>query len=157
MNFLLIIFILVAAWRGWRGAKRGFVDEAGRLISLFFSLFVLSLAILLYTSVREKDTKNIVLSAVMILVTGFAAKLVHLLIRSLSTIARLPLIGLINGVLGLAIGILEAVVALWILYLIVSGFDTGIFGQTVMDWTRDSEFLQRLYRMNRISYWLAGL
>ena len=157
MNFLLIILILVAAWRGWCGAKRGFVDEAGRLISLLISLFVLSLAILLYTSIREKDTKNIILSAVMLLLTGFAAKLIHLLTQSLSALARLPLIALINRILGLAIGILEAVVALWIIYVIVAAFDTGAFGQTVMRWTEDSEILQKLFRMNRIAYWMAGL
>ena len=157
MNFLLIILILVAAWRGWRGAKRGFVDEAGRLISLLISLFVLSLAILLYTSIREKDTKNIILSAVMLLLTGFAAKLIHLLTKSLSALARLPLIALINRILGLAIGILEVVVALWIIYVIVAAFDTGAFGQTVMRWTEDSEILQKLFRMNRIAYWMAGL
>lgn len=157
MNLLLILLILAAVWRGWREARRGLIDAAGRLISLCLSLFVLSLAILLYTSIREKDTKNIILSVIAILLTGGAAKLIHFLIKSLSGLARLPLIGLVNRVLGMAVGVLEAIVALWIVYVIIEAFDTGSFGQLIGQWTQDSEILQVLFRMNRIAYWIAEL
>ena len=52
MNVLLVCVILFALWRGYAGMKKGLVDEIRMLLSLVISLFVLSLAILLYSSVK---------------------------------------------------------------------------------------------------------
>lgn len=156
MNILLIALALLAVWRGWHGMKKGLVEEISGLLSLVISLFVLSLGILLYTSVKANDTKNIVLSVIMILITGLAARLLHLVFKSLAAIAHLPIISVLNSLLGIAIGVAEVVVALWILYVIVANFDLGIFGSQIMAWTKQSEFLQRLYDMNQIAYWMAA-
>lgn len=158
MNILLIVFVALVLWRGVRGMKIGLVDEAGRLLSLVITLFVLSLAILLYTSVKANDTKNIVISVVMILVTGLAARLIRLIVKSLSAIAHLPVISVLNSLLGIVIGIAEVVVTLWILYVAVANFDLGEFGLQITNWTKQSEILQKLYDMNQIAYWMtAGL
>ncbi|MDO4293664.1 MAG: CvpA family protein [Eubacteriales bacterium] len=157
MNVLVIILVLFALWRAVGGFKKGMVDEVRLLLSLLIALFVLSLGILLYTSVREKDTRNIILSVIMLLVTGLAARLVDLIFKSLSAIAHLPVIGLLNKLLGAAVGALEAVVALWIIYILIGAFDTGLFGSQIAVWTMENEFLTKLYRMNSFAYWLAGL
>lgn len=156
MNILLIVFVALILWRGWRGMKIGLVDEAGRLLSLVIALFVLSLAILLYTSVKANNTKNIVLSAAMILVTGLAARLIRMVVKSLSAIAHLPVISVLNGLLGIVIGIAEVVVILWILYVVIANFDLGEFGLQITNWTKQSEILQKLYDMNQIAYWMAA-
>lgn len=158
INVLLIIFALTAFWRGCAGMKRGLVEEIRRLLSLVIALFVLSLGILLYTSIKESDVKNIVLSVLVMLITGFLAKLVNLMMKSLAAIAHLPIISLLNRVLGIAIGVAEAVVALWIVYVVVNSFDTGQFGVWIMEWTGKSEVLQKLQKLNQIAYWIsAGL
>lgn len=156
MNILLIVFIVLAVWRGWHGMKTGLVDEIGRLLSLVISLFVLSLGILLYTSVKTDDTKNIVLSVIMIIVTGLVARLMRMVIKSLSAIAHLPVLSALNGLLGIAIGIAEIVVVLWILYVVVASFELGDFGLQIINWTKQSEMLQQLYDMNQIAYWMAA-
>lgn len=155
MNILLALFAALAIFRGWRGMKRGLVEEIGLLLSLLLSLFVLSLAILLYTSIQEKDTKNIVLSVFVILIVGIAARLLGLLRKTLSAIAHLPVLNLLNSLMGLAVGIAEAVVALWILYIVVGNFDTGAFGERILAWTEGNVWLQKLYDMNQIASWLT--
>lgn len=156
MNILLIILAVLAIWRGGRGMKRGFVDEAGRLLSLVLSLFIISVAILLYTSVKEKDTKNIILSVVIIILTGFVARLLNTLVKSLSTVAHLPVLNLLNALLGIVIGVAEIVVALWIVYVVIVSFETGEFGRQIMVWTNQSEWLRKLYDMNQLAYWMAA-
>ena len=84
--------------------KKGLVDEIRMLLSLVISLFVLSLAILLYSSVKEKNNTNIILSILMLLITGLAARLVNLIFKSLSAIAHLPILKLLNSVLGIVVG-----------------------------------------------------
>lgn len=157
MNILLLIVVLFALWRGYAGLKKGMVDEIRMLLSLVITLFVLSLAILLYTSVREGDTRNIVLSVIAIVITGIVARLVNLIFKSLSAIAGLPIISFINRLCGAAIGAMEAVVGLWIVYIIIGSFDTGIFGSQIAAWTMENEVLTKLYRINRVAYWMTGL
>ena len=133
------------------------VDEIRLLLSLVITLFVLSLAILLYTSIKENHTKNIVLSVIAILITGIAARLINLIFRSLSAIAELPVISLVNRLCGAAVGAMEAVVGLWIVYIVIGSFDTGVFGSQIAAWTMENEVLTKLYRMNQVAYWMAGL
>ena len=84
MNVLVLILIVLALWRGLHGMKRGMVDEVGLLISLVISLFVLSVGILLYTSIKEKNTENIVISVIVLLITGIAVKLISLFVKAFS-------------------------------------------------------------------------
>lgn len=157
MNILLLIVVLFALWRAYAGLKKGMVDEIRLLLSLVITLFVLSLAILLYTSIKENHTKNIVLSVIAILITGIAARLIKLIFRSLSAIAELPVISLVNRLCGAAVGAMEAVVGLWIVYIVIGSFDTGVFGSQIAAWTMENEVLTKLYRMNQVAYWMAGL
>lgn len=156
INIVLIVFGLLALWRGCVGMKRGMIEEIRRLLSLVIALFVLAVGILLYTSIKEKNSQNIVLSVLVILVTGFVAKLVNLMMKSLAAIAHLPIIGFLNGLLGIAVGVAEAVVALWMVYIVVGGFDTGSFGIWITEWTQKSSLLQKLYEMNQITHWIAA-
>ena len=152
MNVLLVCVILFALWRGYAGMKKGMVDEIRMLLSL-----VLSLAILLYSSVKEKNTTNIILSVLMLLITGLAARLVNLIFKSLSAIAHLPILKLLNSVLGIVVGMAESIVVLWIIYIVIASFDTGRVGSQIAAWTVENEWLTKLYQMNRFAYWLAGL
>ena len=62
---------------------------------------------------------------------------------------------MINDLLGGVIGIAEVVVGIWIVYIIIGTFDTGTFGALIMDWTKQSEFLNKLYEMNKIAEWMT--
>lgn len=157
MNILLIIVILIALWRGYAGLKKGVVDEVRMLFSLVLTMLVIALAILLYTSVKENNTRNIVLFVIAILIAGLAARLISLIFKSLSAIADLPVFRFADRLLGMAFGAMEAVVGLWIVYIVIGSFDTGVFGSQIAAWTMQSEILTKLYSMNQVVYWMAGL
>ena len=157
MNILLIIVILIALWRGYAGLKKGMVDEVRMLFSLVLTMLVIALAILLHTSVKENNTRNIVLFVIAILIAGLAARLISLIFKSLSAIADLPVFRFADRLLGMAFGAMEAVVGLWIVYIVIGSFDTGVFGSQIAAWTMQSEILTKLYRMNQVVYWMAGL
>lgn len=157
MNILLIIVILIALWRGYAGLKKGVVNEVRMLFSLVLTMLVIALAILLYTSVKENNTRNIVLFVIAILIAGLAARLINLIFKSLSAIADLPVFRFADRLLGMAFGAMEAVVGLWIVYIVIGSFDTGVFGSQIAAWTMQSEILTKLYSMNQVVYWMAGL
>lgn len=157
MNILLIIVILIALWRGYAGLKKGVVNEVRMLFSLVLTMLVIALAILLYTSVKENNTRNIVLFVIAILIAGLAVRLISLIFKSLSAIADLPVFRFADRLLGMAFGAMEAVVGLWIVYIVIGSFDTGVFGSQIAAWTMQSEILTKLYSMNQVVYWMAGL
>ena len=157
MNILLIIVILIALWRGYAGLKKGVVNEVRMLFSLVLTMLVIALAILLYTSVKENNTRNIVLFVIAILIAGLAARLISLIFKSLSAIANLPVFRFADRLLGMAFGGMEAGVGVWIVYIVIGSFDTGVFGSQIAAWTMQSEILTKLYSMNQVVYWMAGL
>ena len=150
INILLIILGILAVWRGYCGTKRGLTGELYRLMTLVLSLFTLCVGILLYTSIKEKETKNIVLSAVVILATGLLTKLISLIMKSLRAIAHLPVIAVLDRILGAAAGAAEAVVFLWIVYVLAAHYEFAGISERVMQWTQEIPFLQKLYDWNRL-------
>ncbi len=157
MNVLVLIFIVLALWRGLHGMKKGLVDEVGMLILLVISLFVLSVGILLYTSVKEKNTENIVLSVIVLVITGIAVKLIKLFVKAFSAIAHLPIISLLNKALGFAVGVLETAVLFWIVYVVIGSFPTGRIGALILEWTYENPYLLKLYELNLLVHGFSGI
>lgn len=157
MNILVIIFVLIVIWRIYRGFKNGLAKEINGLVSLLLALIVLSVALLLIASILEKNTKTIIISAVLLVAVSFVYRLVNMLMKSLETIAKLPVIHLVNMLLGAAAGGLEALVIFWIMYVIVANVPTGQFGEQIMAWTGQSTILINVFHKNYIANWIAGL
>ncbi|WP_342758056.1 CvpA family protein [Kineothrix sedimenti] len=157
MNLLVIIFIAFALWRALRGFKNGFAKEVNSLVSLFMALVVLSMALLLFASVMEKNTKTIIISVVLLVAVSMVYRLIGVLMKSLETIAKLPVINLINKLLGIGAGALEVLAVFWIIYVIIGSFPTGQFGEKVMEWTHQSTILVNIYNKNYIANWIAML
>ncbi len=145
INLLLVCLGATAVWRGIAGLRKGFAKELRKLLSLVIALFVLSLVIMIYTSFQARNTKNVVLSVVFLLIAGVAARLLETIGKSLEAIAGLPVISVVNALLGLALGIAEAVLFLCVLYIVVIAFDTGNFGNWILQWTAGNERLVNLY------------
>lgn len=157
MNWLLIILLLLAVWKMICGWKKGLAREIRGLFSLVIALFLIAVGILLYTSWQAGDRKNIILSAVVILIVAVLYRILRFIMKSLEAIAELPIINILNSLLGAAAGIGEVLVALWIVYLILTVFPMGEAGTLIMEYTRQNEWLTKLYEMNCIAQWIAGL
>ena len=71
--------------------------------------------------------------------------------------SHLPILKLLNSLLGIVVGMAESIVVLWIIYIVIASFDTGRVGSQIAAWTVENEWLTKLYQMNRFAYWLAGL
>lgn len=157
MNWLLLILALLCVWRIISGIRHGFVDEMLRLLSLLTALFVIAVAILLYSSWKTGNTKNVILSVLVIIIVGILYRILRFVFRSLDTVARLPLIHLANSALGAAVGILEVGIAVWILYLALAILPYGEISAYIMEATRQNPWLSQWYEMNALVRWIAEL
>jgi len=148
INLLLIILVVVAVWRIWQGFRNGLVDEINRLISLVMALFVLSLAVMIIYGFMEENMKNVITAVVVLIVSGVVFHLINFVMKSIKTLAKLPIIGFLNSILGMIIGLAEVVVISWIMYIVIELFPTGNFGEQITAWTVENEYLMRLYESN---------
>ena len=155
INILLIIALALCLWRASRGFRVGMAEEIYRLISLVVALFVLALSIMAISSFMDHNTKNGIVAVILIIITGIVFHLLSIVLNSLKTVAKLPIISFFNSILGIAAGVLEVAVAFWILYIIIQNFPTGSFGEQIMKWTNENEWLLRLYNSNYISGWIS--
>lgn len=157
LNLLLPALVLLAVFRAWRGFKNGLTDEVHHLISLIAALFVIALAIMIYTCFQNGDTKNGVIAVLFLIATGLLLHILSIVFKSLHAIACLPIIRFANSLLGLAAGVAEVVLASWIMYYIIQIFPTGAFGAQIMAWTEESRVLTRLYEANYITQWISRI
>lgn len=114
MNLLVIIFIIMIIWRICRGYKRGLAKEIHGVLSLFMTLLVLCILFLLLASIYEKNTKTTVIAAVLLVAVSLLCRLTGFIMKSVEALAKLPLIGLVNKVLGAAAGGIELLIMFWI-------------------------------------------
>lgn len=145
INLLLIILVVVAVWRMWMGFRNGLIDEMNRVISLAAALFVLALAVMIIYGFMEENTKNIITAVIALVVTGLAFRLINIVIKSLKALVKLPIINLLNGILGAAAGFAEIILFCWIMYTVIQLLPDNKVGEQIMIWTNENQYLMTLY------------
>ena len=147
INLLLIILVVVAVWRMWMGFRNGLIDEMNRVISLMAALFVLALAVMIIYGFMEENTKNIITAVIALVVTGLAFRLINIVMKSLKALVKLPIINLLNGILGAAAGFAEIILLCWIMYTVIQLLPDNKVGEQIMIWTNENQYLMTLYSL----------
>lgn len=157
MNLLVILFLILIIWYIYKGYKRGFAKEISGLVSLFMALIVLSVIFLLIASILEENMKTTVIAVVLLVIVSFVSRFVNMLTKSVETLAKLPVIGLVNRLLGAGAGVVKLLIIFWIMYMIIDSFPTGQFGEQIMAWTNQSTLLINVYNKNYIANWIMSI
>lgn len=74
--------------------------------------------------------------------------LLHLVIGALDILAHIPLIGGLNRLLGLILGLVQALFFLWLFFLVLSMTSATQWGLQLMDMVQSSQTLSALYDSN---------
>jgi len=100
---------------------------------------------------------NIILNAIGFFVTFLvAAAGIAILCFVLDVLSKLPVLHQINTLAGLALGALEGLVILWIVFIVITMLGSTAFGQSCMAMISGSEILSFLYDSNILSKFLLG-
>lgn len=83
--------------------------------------------------------------------------LIHILIKWLDLVSRLPIISGLNHIAGAVVGLTQGLLLLWIGGLLVSLFSTSPVGQMLEAQIYESTWLLFLYRYNLINILLGGI
>ncbi len=92
---------------------------------------------------------NLILNILAFLITLLVSWLIiRLILGALAVFTSLPIIGGADRLLGLAAGIMQGVLIMWVLFLVLSMFATTPAGKTLMDEINRTPVLETLYNTN---------
>lgn len=155
MNWLLIIVIVLMAWRMTEGYKRGMVKE----IISFISLIVLCLAVAFLggalLSFLEKDTVSMVVAIILLLVLCIGHWILNFFFFPAKALVKLPVVKSVDKILGVVIGAAETILLVWTLYTLLLTVEMGTIGQQIMVYVQESKILTFLYKYNYLAHWVS--
>lgn len=100
---------------------------------------------------------NIILNALGFFITFIVAAVgIAILCFVLDLLSKLPVLHQINTLFGIAMGALEGLVILWIVFIVITMLGSTGFGQACMTMISDSKILSFLYDSNILSKILLG-
>ncbi len=96
---------------------------------------------------------DLILSALSFLITLAVSRvLIWVVFLLLDVISRIPVLHGVNQITGLALGLLEGLLAIWIFFVILTGILQTSFGQSCMKMVAESRLLSWLFRYNLLMY-----
>ena len=146
VTLLIVFFIIILAMI--HGYKKGLTKELSSLISWAVTLFVMTLVIMLYTSFSASEGKNMILTIVVLVITGVVYSVIKFVFKPAKIIARLPLFKFLDQLLGLVIGVAEGIVLVWLVYVLNESGMLGSLGDMIRADTAKNEILSLLYEYN---------
>ena len=72
-------------------------------------------------------------------------------------ISKLPVIHWVNKVFGAVFGVLEVILILQIVYVFIMYFGLGMIGQQILEYTRESVVLTKIYQYNVVAKLVENL
>lgn len=148
VNIPFIIAIIILIVRMIVATKRGMTKEICSLVATTaagIAIILISFAIKNYIN---HDKILFVLTVLLIAVFGIIYKLIDGILTTLKLIASLPIIKHADKLLGVFIGIIEAVAVVWIVFSVVMIMDSGYLQTVVVDCVQVNPIMRFLYNNN---------
>lgn len=156
MHFTLVIVFLIFVLTMVHGFKKGMTKEISGLISWIVTLFVMSLVIMLYTSFRANESKNIIFTIVILGIVALVNGIIRLFLKPIKLAAKLPILKFLDQLAGIVIGVAEGFLIVWLMYVLNESGIFGQFGEMIKSDTARSEILSLIYEYNYLIKIAAG-
>lgn len=103
-----------------------------------------------------RQITNVIINAIAFVITLILAIIaLAILCNALNLLAKLPLLKQINATAGLAAGVVEGLLVVWILFVILTVFAGTEFGSEAMGMIAENPLLDFLYKNNMVSKFIA--
>lgn len=150
MNFLFLLVLLFGVYKVCDGYRKGMVKE----IISFISMIVLCLVILLISNALQSylhhEILGLIIAVALLAVLGIVHHLLGIVFFSAKLISKLPILHSVDKLLGIVVGLLEAVLILWTVYALVIYFSLGMIGELILTYTAQNKFLTFCYERNML-------
>ncbi|MDE6909386.1 MAG: CvpA family protein [Lachnospiraceae bacterium] len=148
MNILFIIvasiLVIGAVW-GW---KRGLLESVIRIISCILGIFVLVVAAKGVGNFIQKSYVKVIMAVILLLAIRMIHRAVKFLTDTFRLVRAIPVGKLADKLAGAVLGLAEAVIVIWLMFLIIGIFDIMGLKVWMIEQVSESSFLTMLYYSN---------
>ncbi len=157
MNIMLILAVLFALFKIADGYKKGIVKEIVSLVTLVIMGIMIVLISRGLHSYMEKEVLGVIIAVVLMALLGVVHHLLNVVFFSAKMISKLPVIHWVNKAFGAVFGVLEVILILQIVYVFIMYFGLGMIGQQILEYTRESIVLTKIYQYNVVAKLVENL
>ena len=157
MNIMLIVVVIYALFKVADGYKKGIVKEIVSLVTLCVMGIMIVLTSKGLHSYMEKEVVGVIIAVVLMALLGVVHHLLNVVLFSAKMIAKLPVIHGVNKIFGAVFGVLEVILTLQIVYVLIMYFGLGMIGQQIVEYTRESIVLTKIYQYNVVARFVESL
>lgn len=157
INLMFVIVGIASICKMADGYKKGLVKEIISLVSLAVLSVVVALVAYGLNSYHDGKFYNVVVIVLLLGILCIAHHLLKLVLFSAKMVAKLPVVRFGNKLLGMAFGVFEVVLALWIVYTFIMMMGMGGIGQVILAYTEENPVLLWIYRHNYLAYWIERI
>ena len=111
---MIILAIAVILFCAGKGAKNGFVSEINSVVTMLCAMAVFNIVSDIMTQQGSMKIPVLLAGTLLLIVTLAAYGLFHVIFKAIHLFSRLPVIRILDNILGFFAGILEGAVALYL-------------------------------------------
>lgn len=145
INLLLVIVALIlilgAVW-GW---KRGLLESVIRIISCILGILVIVVVAKGIGNFVQKSYVQVIMALILLILIRYIHKIVKFLTDTFKLVRAIPVGKLVDKLAGAVLGLAEAVIVIWLAFLLIGVFDVMGINTWVMEQVEQSRFLTILY------------
>ena len=156
MNLVFFIVLLLLLGGGVKGYKHGMIQELSSVISLVLALIAIGMFLVAAQGYLNHETIRIALGIVCMTIAILVYKIVDFILSSLKIISSLPVLKGVDKVLGFGVGAMEAVLIIWMAFLLIVAFDPAGISAVVMEDVRENQLLTFLFQNNLLADVISG-
>lgn len=156
INLVVIVVVLLTVGGAVKGWKRGMVKELSALIGLIGAFAAIALFVSAVQNYQKKDNREMLIAILGFVIVILAYKVIDFIMTSLKLLANLPIISGLNRLAGIAVGVAESVLLVWIAFLLITSFDIAGLRSYLLASVQENEGLKFLFYNNYVAVWIAN-
>lgn len=151
MNIVLLVAIILLLIKILDGYKSGMVKEIISLVSLALTCIVVVVVSAGLHFVKESRIAGVLVTILLLALVGIVHHFLRLVFFSAKLVSKLPVISFGDKLLGIVAGALEVLLLLWTIYTFAMYYDLGAIGDIIIEGTRESAILSKIYEFNMLA------
>ncbi len=153
LNITMLVVVIILAIGAIKGWKMGLIQELVSLISFILLVIVLLLIATGIQSFMDKRYVQILFILILFFIISIATKIGGLIVKLGKSVAKLPIISLINKLLGMVVGVAESVIFIWVGMIAMVIFENNSICQIIIQQVNENAFLHYIYDVNILAHY----
>lgn len=154
INILWIIVVVSIVIGTITGFKRGFVESTMRLVASLLGIVVLVVLAKGVGNFLKGSYLNVLMALILLAVLRIFHRVGKLILDSCKLVSKLPMVHSLDKIAGMVLGLAEAVVFIWLAFILIGVMNPFGIQEMVMDQVYESSLLTLLYRTNGLIFFL---